>query len=222
MKRIATLLLSLFLFPFNSSQAQNQEGLALEMFGAATAPINAFGSAFDYNGVADWTELSFEAGAGFSFRQYAGEGRQWGLKFTVSRLAFGYSETDYLDLNGVLQENQPVSTRRIYLNFEPVFAFRLAEGSGVDLDLETGIGVKLPVNAYTLARDAGDNNVDVNDFDRYSYGALTVFRAQVAPCLVWSTTRLSFFGAYQMSSGLDWELLSGWSAGVNITYFIEE
>lgn len=209
-------------FCFSSLSGQSQEGMALEMFGAANSPITAFGSAYDFNGVSNWTEVSFEAGAGLSFRQYAGEGNQWGLKFTVSRLAFGYSETEFLDNNGDLQDNRPVSTRRIYLNFEPLFAFRLAEGSGFNFDLESSIGVKLPVNAYTLALDASSNNVDVNDFDQYSYGQLSVFKAQIAPCIVWPSTRLSVFASYQFSSGIDWEILNGWSMGLNISYFIEE
>lgn len=222
MKNAKSLKILLVLFFYIPLQAQNETGFALEMFGAGSSPINSFGSAFDYNGVKAWTELPFEAGAGFSFRQGAGDGKQWGLKITASRMAFGYTETEYQDGNGITQTYRPVSSRRIYVNLEPVFAFRLMKGSGYQIDLENSIGIKLPANAYTLGRDAGQNNIDLNDFDRFSYGALTVFKAQVAPCIVWPSTRLSIFGAYQLSSGLNWEGLSGWSAGVQISYFIEE
>lgn len=222
MKSLISLKTLLALLLCTSLSAQNEDGFALEMFGAGSSPINSFGSAYDYNGVKAWTELPFEAGAGFSFRKSAGKKNQWGLKITASRMAFAYVETDYLDGNGITQSYRPVSTRRIYINMEPVFAFRLIEGSGFNLDLENSIGIKLPLNAYSLGRDAGGNNVDLNDFDRFSYGALTVFKAQIAPCIVWPSTRLSVFGAYQVSSGNNWEALSGWSTGVQISYFIEE
>ncbi len=206
----------------SASKGQRQEGFALEMFGGPSGTINSFGSQEVYNAMRPFADLAFEAGAGVSFRNYAGEGKQWGLKLSASRLAFGYAEADSIVLNGMRITDLPVSTRRIYLNVEPLYSFRIASASGFDLELESSLGIKLPINAYTLAEDAQSNNVDINDFDQYSYGELTVFKAQLAPCMVWSATRLSLFGAYQISSGAAWEALSGWSAGFNISYFIEE
>jgi len=154
-------------------------------------------------------------------RQSAGDD-QWGLMLTFSRMAFGYANSTFTNGHGEVLEARPVSTRRIYLNFTPLYAFQLWEGRGASFDLETSLGFKLPINAYSLAINTAGLNVDINDFDSGSFGQLTVYRAQIAPTIVWPATRLSVFGAYQMSSGEDWEILSGWTAGLQISYFIEE
>ncbi len=213
---ISLLCLSLLSF------GQSKEGFSLEMFGQATAAINAFGSNYEYTAVADWTEMPFEAGAGVAFRQNAGSNAQWGFRFTVSRLAFAYSETDFTDNNGDIQVTRPVSTRRIYMNFNPIYSFRVIEASSFDLDLENSLGLKLPVNAYSLGRDAGGNNVDINDLQNSGIGSLTVFQLQVAPTFVWGAARLGIPFSYNFSSGDNWEFLSGWSAGLSLSYFIEE
>ena len=201
---------------------QSKDGFSLEMFGAATSPINAFPSAYAYEGVKEWTELPFEAGAGFAFRQNAGNGGQWGLKLSVSRMAFGYAGTSFTDNNGDEQETKPVSTRRIFANFSPLYSFQLYENSSFSFELENALSIKIPLNAYSLARDAAGNNVDIDDLQNSSLGVLTVYQAQVAPTFVWGATRLGIPLCYNVSSGDNWELLSGWSAGISLSYFIEE
>lgn len=219
MRNRIALLLALFTC---SAMAQSKEGFSLEMFGGASSAINSFGSAYQYEGVKDWAELPFEAGAGFAFRKNAGSKQQWGLKLSVSRLAFGYRETGFTDNNGDIQELRPISTRRIYLNFSPLYSFNLYEGRSSIFALETGFSFKLPLNAYTLARDAQANNQDVDDLQNASVGILSVYQFHVAPTLVWDATRLGLPISYNMSSGEDWELLSGWSLALSLSYFIEE
>lgn len=216
---LSLLLLSLISL---NSWAQNKDGFSLEMFGGSFSVQNAFGSKYDYQGIKAWTGIAFEAGAGAAFRQNAGRNQQWGLKLGISRMAFSYTGSDYVDGNGNTQIYRPQSTRRIYFNFSPIYAIRLAESSSFDFDLESSLCIKLPINAYSLSLDAAQNNTDINDFDRYSLGELSVFQARIAPTFVWETTRLGVYFAYNVNSGSNWESISGWGAGLQISYFVED
>lgn len=203
-------------------QAQSKDGFSLEMFGAATSPITAFASDYAYRGVADWTELPFEAGFGIAYRRAAGPNQLWGVRTMISRMAFGYAGSTSIDLNGDALEVRPLSTRRLYLNFSPTYSFQLFSKGGFAFDLEGSISLKIPLNAYSLGRDNAGNNVDIDDLQAAGIGALSTYQAQLAPTFVWGATRLGIPLSYNMSSGAQWELLSGWSAGLSISYFIDE
>lgn len=218
MKRFALLLI----LSIGSLQAQIKDGFSLEMFGAATSPITAFASDYDYRGVADWTELPFEAGFGFAYRKAAGASQLWGIRLMVSRMAFGYSENGSVDLNGNVLEVRPLSTRRLYVNFSPTYSFQLYRKRDFSFDLEQSISLKIPLNAYSLGRDNAGSNVDIDDLQAAGLGTLTTYQVQVAPIFVWGATRLGIPLSYNMSSGQDWEILSGWSAGISISYFIDD
>jgi hypothetical protein len=194
----------------------------MEIHGGLASLETAFASENEFKAVEAWLpSTAFQAGFGVSYLLNVGPNHRLGIGAQVSRLLFNYANSQLTDGNGLINDFRPLSTRRVYLHIEPIYAFRFASSTSFDWVLQTKIGVQIPVNAITLAGDAGGNDLQLQDFDRGSFGGLMVYSFSLVPTLVWDEIRLGLFFNYNLSGINNSDGNTGFSGGLTLSYFLE-
>ena len=179
---------------------------------------NTFSSKFDLGRNGDWPQVGSFIGEGATYSFVVGKKKKDRLSFGLgfSNVYFNFRESTYTNFYGGFNDVRPLNSSSTYIVIKSKYSKFWRINSKSAFSLSSLHELDLPISRLVENESFGQTTYKNSRFD---FSNLIVLSVGLAPEYHFKNFNIGAFGKYCLNPGYEFEIISGWRAGMVLGFY---